>query len=159
MTAIAAGATPRGKVHGVPARQARRVVALHHRVMGRARGAAGEGVSVTVVRRSARGYAAAADMAHRLCARVGVVRVRVGGGDGLVGGCRGHRTRGGNGLAIHCLVAGVGIWDGLGLDLSRVLGDWLVLVLMLMLVLVLMLHLVLRNGLHRHRRTHVHVEG
>ena len=123
-------------------------------------------MGVTVVRRPARGYAAA-DMAHGLCAGVGVVRVRVGGGDGLVGGCRGHRTRVRNGLAIHCLVAdlGVGIGDGLGLDLSGVLlGNGLVLVLVLVvlvlvLMLVLMLHLVLRNGLHRHRRTHAHVEG
>ena len=117
---------------------------------------------MTVVRRPAGGYAAA-DMTHRLCAGVGVVGVRMGGGDGLVGGLRGHRARGGNGLAIHCLVAdlGIGIRDGLGLDLGGMLGDGLVLVLVLVWVwvLVLVLHLVLRDGLHRHRRTHAHVEG
>jgi len=87
-----------------------------------------------------------------------MVRVRVG-GDGLVGGRRGHGTCGGDRLAVHCLVADlcVGVRNGLGLDLGRVLG-LVLLVLMLVLMLVLVLHLVLGNGLHRHRRTHVHVE-
>ena len=40
---------------------------------------------------------------------------------------------------------GVGVRNGLGLDLGR--------------VLVLVLHLVLGNGLHRHWRMLVHVEG
>ena len=75
----------------------------------------------------------------------------MGGGDGLVRGCRGHGACGGDGLAIHCLVAGIGVCNGLWL--GGVLLDGLVLVLMLVL------HLVLGNGLHRHRRTHVHVEG
>jgi hypothetical protein len=97
-------------------------VALDHGVVGRARGAAGEGVGVTVVGGPACGYAAA-DMADRLGAGVGVVGVGVGGGDGLVGGCRGHGTCGGNRLAVHCLVAdlGIGVGDGLGLDL---VGCW-----------------------------------
>ena len=70
-TAVATGATPRGEVHRVVARHGR-VVALHHRVVGRARGAAREGVSVAVVCGPACGYAAA-DVAHGLCAGVGVV--------------------------------------------------------------------------------------
>ena len=161
MAAIAAGATPRGKVHRVLTTHGR-VMALDHGVVGRARRAAGEGVGVTVVGGPACWYTAATHLAHRLGAGVGVVRVRVGGGDGLVGGSRGHGTCRGDRLAVHCLVAdlGVGVRNGLGLDLGWVLWDGLVLVLMLMLVvLVLVLHLVLRDGLHRHRRSHVHVEG
>ena len=131
-------------------------------------------MGVTVMSGPACRYAAATDMAHRLGARVGVVRVRVCRGDGLVGGCRGHGTCGGDRLAVHCLVAdlGIGVRNRLGLDLGRVLLDGLMLVLvrvlvlvlvlvlmLLVLMLMLMLHLVLWNGLHRHRRTHVHVEG
>ena len=154
MTAITAGTAPRGIVG-----QAGRVVALDHGVVGRSRGAAGEGVGVTVVGGPACGYAAA-DVADGLCAGVGVVGVGVGGGDGFIRGWRGHGTCGWDGLAIHRLVAdlGLGVGDGLGLDLVR---DGLVLVLVLVLVLMmLVLHLVLLgNGLHRHRRTHAHVEG
>ena len=53
MTAIAAGATPGGVVDRVLARHGGRVVALDHGVVGRARRAAREGVSVTVVGGSA----------------------------------------------------------------------------------------------------------
>ena len=124
-------------------------------------------MGVTVVGGPACRYATTAEMAHGLGAGVGVVRVRVSRGDGLVGGCRRHGTRVGDRLAVHCLVAdlGVGIRNRLGLDLRGVLWNGLmlvlvrVLVLVLVLMLVLMLHLVLWNGLHRHRRTHVHVEG
>lgn len=126
-------------------------------------------MGVTVVGGPACRYTTAAKMTHGLGAGVGVVRVRVSRGDGLVGGCRRHGTRVGDRLAVHCLVAnlGVGVRNRLGLDLGRVLRDGLMLVLVrvlmlvrvLVLVLMLMLHLVLWNGLHRHRRTHVHVEG
>jgi hypothetical protein len=165
VTAIAAGATPRGKMHGVLAGHVGREMALDHGVVGRARRTAGEGVGVgmAVMGGPACWYATANDMADGLGAGVGVVRVRVGGGDGLVGGCRGHGTCRGDWLAVHCLVAdlGVGVRNGLGLDLGWVLWDRLVLVLMLMrvLMLVLVLHLVLGNGWHRHRRAHVHVES
>ena len=167
---IAAGATPGGKVHRVVTRHCGRVVALDHGMVGRTRRAAGEGVGVTVVGGPACRYTAATDMAHRLGAGVGVVRVRVSRGDGLVGGCRGHGTCSGDRLAVHCLVAGLGIGVRNRLDLGRVLRDGLVLLLvrvlllmlmlmLLVLVLVLVLHLVLWNRLHRHRRTRVHVES
>ena len=166
VTAITAGATPRGKVHRVVSRHGR-IVALDDGMVGRARRAAGEGVGVTVVGGPACRYTTATKMAHGLGAGVGMVRVRVGRGDRLVGGCRRHRTRVGDRLAVHCLVAdlGVGVRNRLGLDLGWVLWDGLMLVLVrvlvrvLVLMLVLMLHLVLWNGLHRHRRTHIHVEG
>ena len=118
-------------------------------------------MGVTVVGRPACWYAPASHMARGLGARMGVVRVRVGGGDGLVGGRRGHGTCRGDRLAVHCLVAdlSVGVRNGLGLDLVWVLLDRLMLMLVLVLVLRHVLHLVLGNGLHRHRRTHVHVEG
>jgi hypothetical protein len=71
-TAIAAGAAAGGVVHGVLARHTGGVVALDQRVVGGARGAAGEGVSMAIVGGPASGYAAA-HVGHGLGAGVGVV--------------------------------------------------------------------------------------